>query len=140
MPRRSKLRRTLIGTCAVVLSLYIAAPCSAGLITAIDAGSTLATAMDLTGAYPTEIVGALSGADPNDASIFKINLQSWNFSALTVFTGAFGIPDTVLSLFDSTGVGVYLNDDISGSNTMSCLPSVSLSNPCPARGIVLPGG
>jgi PEP-CTERM motif len=37
-------------------------------------------------------------------------------------------------------VGVYLNDDVSGSNTMSCLPSASLSNPCPASGIVLPGG
>lgn len=138
--RRCKLSRTLIGTSVFILSLYVAAPCSAGLITASGAGSTLATAMDLTGAYPTEIVGALS-SDPNDASFFRIsNLEPWNFSALTVFTGAFGIPDTVLSLFDSTGVGVYLNDDISGSNTMSCLPSASLSNPCPASGIVLPGG
>jgi hypothetical protein len=138
--RRCKLRRTLIGTCVFILSLYVAAPCSAGIITASGAGSTLATAMDLTGAYPTEIVGALSGTDLNDASVFKINLQSMNFSALTVFTGAFGIPDTVLSLFDSTGVGVYLNDDISVSNFMSCLPSSVASNPCPASGIVLPGG
>lgn len=134
------MRQTLIGTCALVLSLYVAAPCSAGLITASGAGSMLATAEDLTGLYPTEIVGALS-SDPNDASIFKIsNLEPWNFSALTVYTGAFGIPDTVLSLFNSSGAGVYLNDDISGSNTMSCLPSASLSNPCPASGIVLPGG
>src|SRR5664280_3330841 len=117
------------------------APCSAGLIVASGAGSTLAGAEDLTGLFPTEIVGTLSGTDPSAASMFKIsNLQPGNFSALTLFTGAFGIPDTVLSLFDSTGVGVYLNDDISDSNTMSCLPSASLSNPCPASGIVLPGG
>jgi hypothetical protein len=135
------LRHTLIGTCVLVLSLYVAAPCSAGLIVATGAGSTLATAQDLAGLYPTEIVGTLSGTDQNDASMFMIsNLQPWNFSALTVYTGAFGIPDTVLSLFDSSGMGIYLNDDISGSNTMSCLPSASLSNPCPASGIVLPGG
>ena len=135
------MRRTLIGTCGFILSLYVAAPCSAGPIVATGAGSTIGTAEDLTGLYPTEIVGTLSGTDPAAASVFKIsNLQPWNFSALTVFTGAFGIPDTVLSLFDSSGVGIYLNDDISGSNTMSCLPSVSLSNPCPTSGITLPGG
>jgi hypothetical protein len=122
-----------------MLSLYVAAPCSAGVITASLAGSTLATAMDLTGAYPTEIVGALDGTDPSAASMFKISVDPWNFSALTVFTGAFGIPDTVLSLFDSNGVGVYLNDDISDGNTMSCLASAS-SSPCPASGIVLAGG
>ena len=134
------MRRTLIGTCIFILSLYVAAPCSAGLIVASGAGSTIGTAEDLTGLYPTEIVGTLDGNNLNDASFFKIsNLQPWNFSALTVLPEAFGIPDTVLSLFDSTGVGVYLNDDISGSNTLSCLHSLS-SNPCPASGIVLPGG
>jgi hypothetical protein len=94
----------------------------------------------LTGLYPTEIQGALSG-DPNDVSFFKLDLQAWNFSALTVLPEAFGIPDTVLSLFDSNGVGLYLNDDISGGNTLSCLP-LGLSNPdsCPASGILLPGG
>jgi hypothetical protein len=116
----------------------MAAPCSAGLIVASGAGSTLATAEDLTGLFPTEIVGMLSGTDPYAASMFKIsNLQPANFSALTLFTGAFGIPDTVLSLFDSNGVGIYLNDDISGANTMSCL---GLGNPCPTSGLALPVG
>src|ERR1019366_4620670 len=57
--------------------------------------------------------------------------------ALTLFTGAFAIPDTVLTLFNSTGVGIYLNDDISGTNTMSCL---GLGNPCPTSGLALPVG
>jgi hypothetical protein len=116
----------------------MAAPCSAGVITASGAGSTLATAEDLTGAYPTEIVGTLDGTNQNDVSIFEIDVTP-NFSAITINTGAFGIQDTVLSLFDSTGVGIYLNDDISGANTMSCLPS-AYSNPCPTVGAMLPGG
>jgi hypothetical protein len=118
----------------------MAAPCSAGIITASGAGSTIAGAEDLTGLYPTEIQGTLSGG-ANDVSIFEILvLDAWNFSALTVDTGAFGIQDTVLSLFDSAGMGLYLNDDISGANTFSCLPSQGLSNPCPTSRGPLPGG
>jgi hypothetical protein len=132
------LRRKLAGICVLSLSLYMAAPCSASLIVASGAGSTLATAEDLTGLYPTEIVGTLSGTNQNDVSMFKLlNLQPGNFSALTLFTGAFAIPDTVLSLFNSTGTGIYLNDDISGSNTMSCL---GLGSPCPTSGLALPVG
>ena len=134
------MRRTLIGTCALALILYVAAPCSAGVITASGAGSTIATAEDLTGLYPSEIQGVMNG-DPNDVNIFKILiLDSWNFSALTVDAGAHGIQDTVLSLFDSSGTGIYLNDDISGSSFFSCLPSQGLSNPCSTvRGTLLAG-
>jgi hypothetical protein len=136
-----KLRRKLLGSCVLALMLLMAAPCSAGLIVANLAGPTLGTAQDLTGQYPTEITGTLDGNDPYAASMFRISiLDPFNFSAFTVFNGAFAIPDTVLSLFDSTGVGIYFNDDISGGNTMSCLPSASPSNPCPASGIVLSGG
>ena len=53
-------------------------------------------------------------------------LQPLNFSAITV-ASPFGITDTALALFDSTGVGVYLNDDIDGGNTLSCLPSQSVT-------------
>ena len=135
------MRGKLVGACILSLGLCAIKPCSAGLIVANLAGSTLATAEDLTGLYPTEIVGTLSGTDQNDVNMFKIlSLQAGNFSALTLFTGAFGIPDTVLTLFDSTGAGGYLNDDISGANTMSCLPSAGLTNPCPTTGTGLPVG
>ena len=46
----------------------------------------------------------------------------------------FGIPDTALFLFDASGNGVLANDDIGGanplSNTLSCLPSGDVNNPC----------
>ena len=133
------MRRKLIGTCVLSLTLSFIAPCYAGLIVASGAGSTPATAEDLTGLSPTEIVGTL--VDLNDVSMFKIFDQDpTNFSAITLAVGAFGIPDTVLSLFDSTGVGIYLNDDISGSNTMSCLTSAGPGNPCPLSGAVLAAG
>lgn len=106
-------------------------PCQAGLIVASGAGSIPGSAQDLTGLFPTEIVGSLSGLDQNDVNMFEIDIMNpVTFSAITLDAGPFGIPDTVLSLFDASGVGVYLNDDISGSNTLSCLPSGDLSNPC----------
>jgi len=37
-------------------------------------------------------------------------------------------------------VGIYLNDDIDASNTMSCLPSPGPLNPCRTSGAVLPAG
>jgi PEP-CTERM motif len=121
--------------------MFAVMPASAGLIFANNAGSSIATAEDLTAADPTEIVGALSG-DPNDVAIFQIFIwEPLNFSAMTVDAGAFGIPDTVLSLFDSTGVGIYLNDDISGGNTLSCISTISqVTNPCPTSGAPLPVG
>src|SRR5215471_19158264 len=63
--------------------------------------------------------------------MFKI--QNFDPLAFSAFTNAlaFGIPDTVLSLFDDTGAGFYLNDDITGANTLSCLPSADAFNPCP---------
>ena len=136
------MRQKLLSTCVLLLSQYIViAPCSASLVTASGAGSTLATAEDLTGQYPSEIVGTLSGTDLNDVSMFKIfNRAALNFSAITVLPGAFGIPDTVLTLFNSTGVGIYLNDDISGANTLSCLPSAGIGNPCPTSGMALAAG
>jgi hypothetical protein len=64
--------------------------------------------------------------------MFKIEiLNPANFSAFTVPVGAFGVPDPELFLFDSFGVGVYENDDRTGSNTESCLPSLT-GNPCPS--------
>ena len=132
--------RTLISICALLLTLSLVPMCSANVIVANNAGSTIATAQDLTGLFPTEITGTLSGTDQTDVNIFKIiNRKPLDFSAFTK-PGAFSIPDTVLSLFYSTGVGVLMNDDISGANTLSCLPSPGVSNPCPTSGTALPAG
>lgn len=133
--------RRLVVALVLSLSLCVTAPCFADVVFANNAGATLATAQDLTGLMPTEIIGSLNG-DPNDANIFKIfAIQPLNFSAMTIPVGAFGIPDTVLSLFNSSGFGIYLNDDISGGNTFSCLPSPGAGNPCPTTApVTLPVG
>lgn len=116
---------------ALWMSLYPVAPAFGNIVIASGAGPLPASAQDLTGAFPTEIKGTLDGIDQNDVSMFKIRLYDpLAFSAFTAAL-AFGIPDTVLTLFDASGVGVYLNDDISG-NTLSCLPSGNASNPCPS--------
>ena len=124
----------------ILLSVCVIAPCYAGIITA-STGNTIATAQDLTALLPTEIIGALSG-DPNDVAIFRIAIRQPDlFSVMTVDPGAFSIQDTVLSLFDSSGNGIYLNDDISGGNTFSCISTIAgLSNPCPVSGPILPIG
>ena len=131
------MRSTTSLTKIFTLGLFLATPCFASTVIANNAGTLPATAEDLTSMFPTEIIGTLDGNNQNDVNMFEISImQASDFSALTVATGAFGIPDTVLSLFNASGVGVYLNDDISASNTLSCLPSADAANPC----LVGPGG
>lgn len=103
----------------------------AGLITAGNPGALPGSAQDLTGLSPTEITGSIPDIlDPLlGVNMFAIDIVDFaSFSALTVGS-PFGITDTELFLFDSTGRGVYANDDIDGGNTLSCLPS-QVDNPC----------
>ena len=103
----------------------------AGPIIASGAGALPGTAEDLTGLLPTEIVGSIPDTlDPLlGVNLFKIDIENYlMFSAMTLGS-PFGITDTELLLFDSTGRGVYANDDIDGGNTLSCLPS-AIGNPC----------
>jgi hypothetical protein len=122
-----------LGRVGVIFSVLVSAQCLAWgtTVTASGAGPLLPSAEDLTGTYVTEIQGSLT-TDPTSVSLFEINILSpLDFSAMTVDAGPFGIPDTELFLFDSTGAGVYYNDDISDSDTLSCLPSSDAANPCP---------
>jgi len=104
--------------------------CAANTVTASGAGPVPSSAEDLSGNRSlTGIVGAI--ADPLGVNLFKITIVNYlDFSAITLPVGAFGIPDTELFLFNASGRGVYGNDDISGSNTFSCLPSADSANPC----------
>jgi hypothetical protein len=61
--------------------------------------------------------------------MFKIDIANAEEFSAIVIGSPFGVTDTVLALFDSTDLGVYLNDDISGADTLSCLPS-AVANPC----------
>jgi hypothetical protein len=125
-----------LGRAGVVSSLFVSlyfllcGSAYAGLVIASGAGPLLSSAEDLSGTGVTEIQGSLPGE--LDVSLFEIDILSpSDFSATTIDAGPFGIPDTELFLFDSTGLGVYFNDDISFSDTLSCLPSSDLANPCP---------
>jgi hypothetical protein len=109
----------------------------ADVVTATNAGPLISSSEDLSGHYLNGIVGALTTSSdsskyPDFESVFRITIQDYQaFSAETVPVGAHGIADTDLFLFDSSGNGVYMNDDISGSNTLSCLPSAGAGTPCP---------
>ncbi len=133
------MRLGRVGVVSLLLvSLYflVCSVAYGGLIVASGAGPLLPGAEDLSGTTVTEIQGSLTY--PDGVSLFEINIVNpADFSAETVNAGPFGIPDTELFLFDSTGLGVYFNDDISGGNTLSCLPSSDLANPClaPAAGL-----
>jgi hypothetical protein len=124
-----------IGLCvAAWLLAGIALPVQADTVNVVGAGALPGTAADLTGTNVTEITGTIPDTtDPLlGVEMFKLNITDFvDFSAVTNGL-AFGIPDTELLLFDSTGLGVYANDDIDGGNTLSCLPSEGGSNPCPA--------
>ena len=111
------------------LSLTLVLPALADTVMAKNAGSLPAGAQDLSGDLSlTEIKGCLDF--PFGVSMFKIDIADpVDFSAQTVST-TLGVPDTELFLFDSSGLGVYENDDATGPNTLSCLPSAGSGNPC----------
>ena len=112
--------------------VFICFSAQAGTIVENGAGSLPATAQDLTGLFPTEILGTLDGTNSNDVNVFEIDiLNPVDFSAITVDAGPHSVHDTELFLFDSAGFGVYFNDDIDFINTLSCLPSSDAGNPCP---------
>jgi hypothetical protein len=123
------MSRKLLLSLVVLLATSWASSARADAVTASGAGSLPSTAEDLTGINVSEIVGTIP--DQLGVDMFKINITDFaDFSAITVGPGAFGIPDTELLLFNATGAGVFANDDISGSNTLSCLPSAGAGNPC----------
>lgn len=116
----------------LALGATFRAPGFAALVVASGAGPLPGSAQDLT-AYDgvTEVVGALDF--PLGVDMFKINISfPPSFFAYTIFTGAFGVPDPELFLFDANGFGVLMNDDATGSDTQACLPSVGGLNACPA--------
>jgi hypothetical protein len=129
-----------VSTFKIILLLGVTAvlPAFATTVFASNAGALPGTAEDFTGLFPTEIVGSIPDTmDPIlGVNMFAIDiLDPLSFSAITIGS-PFGITDTELLLFDSTGRGVYANDDIDGANTLSCLPS-AVSNPCESS---LPAG
>jgi len=112
--------------------LTVVVPGFADTVIAIGAGPLPSSAQDLSSDLAlTEITGSLDF--PLGVSMFKIDiLFPSDFSAQTVPAGALGVPDPELFLFDSSGLGVYQNDDESFSDLQACLPSADSGNPCPS--------
>jgi hypothetical protein len=112
--------------------LTLAVPDFADTIVASGAGALPGSAEDLTGdSSLSEIDGALVSTGGVD--MFKIDiLNPVDFFALTVSGLPYGIPDPALYLFNSSGRGVYANDDMSGGDTQACLPSAGAYDPCPS--------
>ena len=65
------MHRRIIGISALAISACFLAPGFAATIIAVGAGSTPATAEDLTGTFPTEIIGTLSGTNQNDVDLLR---------------------------------------------------------------------
>jgi hypothetical protein len=110
-------------------------PVHATLITESGAGALIGTAQDLTGTTPTEIVGTLPNVTDAllDVNLFKFNIDDFLDFSVVSLSVPHGVSDTELFLFDSTGHGVYANDDMGGGDpvtfSLACLPS-ALNNPC----------
>ena len=131
------LRRVECGISAkLVLTAILGLAASsafAGTVTASGAGSLPGSAQDLTGdGDVTDIQGSFDLLNNQYVAMFAIDVTDYqDFSAETVSAGPFGLPDTELFLFNSLGYAVYMNDDLSNSSTLSCLPSATGGNPCP---------
>jgi hypothetical protein len=122
----------------LLVALAVLLPVHASVVTASGAGPLPASAQDLTGLFPTEIVGSIT--DPLGVNMFKLDIFTPQTFSATMIGSAFDIPDTELFLFDSTGHGVLANDDQDNfgnlDSTLACLPS-AVMNPCSSP---LPGG
>ena len=130
------MSRKFLLSAVAVLALICASSARADTVVASGAGSLPGTAQDLTGMNVTEITGSIM--DQLGVEMFEIDItNAAGFSAMTVGPGAFGIPDTELFLFDSSGMGVYGNDDIDGGNTFRACRRQVVSNPCSSS---RPGG
>jgi len=92
-----------------------------------DAGDLPETAQNIVGNGPLEfIVGYLDS--PTDVDMYVIFITGGGgFSATTV--GWTSDVDTQLTLFDSTGTGIYSNDDFAAGNLQSTLPAFNMLTP-----------
>ena len=92
-----------------------------------DAGDLPGTAQNITNDGPLEfITGSLTS--PTDVDMYAIFITGdGNFSATTV--GWTTDVDTQLTLFDSSGIGVYSNDDFTTNTRQSTLPALDPLTP-----------
>lgn len=126
--------KSLLKLAALVMVLGCANVALADTWTEIgDAGDLPGTAQQPTGANPlTAITGAITVG--TDADMYRIFIPvGATFSATTVGTAG-TLADTQLFLFNAAGLGVYANDDTTGTEVRSTLPAGHAFSP-PSPGI-----
>lgn len=133
--KRTKLAALAAAVTAVALPMTAAAGIVWNETGLLGAGDSLATAQVVfnTVFNPLdEIRGTLTSTTPvgggpiYQVDLYKIRIDDFaNFSARTVSPTAF---DTALYLFDSAGLGVYMNDD-NGVDSLSELPAGDPNGP-----------
>lgn len=130
---KNYLGKTALPLASVALLLLCNAAHGVTIYTEVgDAGELPATAQTTTDASQAfdEIKGTLSPTTGDSVDMYKIYVTGGgNFSAETVGGAAF---DTELFLFDSSGKGVYANDDTTGFLTPSLLPANNALTPTAA--------
>ena len=125
--RQLKLR---IPTALAILSLLVLASVATAADEDGDAGDLPATAQDLTGAGVDTINGSVR--DSTDIDMYRVCVDGGgSFSASSI--GGSTSVDTQLFLFDSSGRGVYANDDQMEGVVQSLLPAGHVLTP-QARG------
>ena len=127
-----KVHALLNRTTSVLTLLAVSAGLAhAVIVTASNAGSTLATAQVIPAgsAMLTDIIGDIDN-DTNQIELFEIFLTAGtNFSASTV-SNTSNFFDTELFLLNSAGIGVYENnDDLNAGGTQSTLPTGNQYSP-----------
>jgi hypothetical protein len=124
-----RLLELRIPTALAILSLLALAPAAGAADEDGDAGDLPATAQDLTSAGVDTISGSV--ADATDIDMYRVCVDGGGgFSASSV--GGTSV-DTQLFLFDSSGRGVYANDDQMEGVVQSLLPAGHAMTP-QARG------
>jgi hypothetical protein len=125
------MKRTIVWTGAVVIWCAICAgSVSAQIYTESgDTGGTLGTAQDV-GAGITMIMGALSDL-PDNVDLYRLELPATLslVAEVTSYSASGGNPanDSMLYLFDSTGAGIFGNDDLGGGSFLSRITTGSLA-------------
>jgi Bacterial Ig domain len=103
-----------------ILSLLALAPAAGAADEVGDAGDLPATAQDLSGGGVETINGSVEHSE--DIDMYRVCVDGGGtFSASSVHAGT--SVDTQLFLFDSSGRGVYANDDVSDTVVQSLLPA-----------------
>jgi hypothetical protein len=94
--------------CGIGLALAVQTASAATIAESGDAGDSLGTAQSVPGGT-TQITGALSAG--SDVDLYRFSWGGGVFSANTYTNDDSTHPDPMLSLFDSSGHGIQMDDD-----------------------------